>query len=333
MIYAIMVFWIATALMILLEQKVGRVIIYFGVYSLVAGAALLILGAPDVAMAEIAISAFATIFFVIGAEKYYNLTQGLDMSEEEKAEKIEKRNKGKRIAAYAAPLVFVAAIFGLVLYFAPGSEHNPYLKEQYITRFMTEMGGENAVTSIYLGYRVYDTIFEALVLVVAVVAVLHMSWFERASIADGIHSDINRSGLAIFIIRIITPLILVLGIYLIANGFLTPGGGFQGGVAVATFFICRYMIYNIFDLPIGKILRMEELVFVSIVLFAIVGIFLGTAAYIPAHLLVAFQNVYLVIMNALIGLKVACGFTLLFYRYVGIERLEDWRSERKGDKK
>ena len=326
MIYAIMVFWIGTALMILLEQKVGRVIIYFGVYSLVAGAALLILGAPDVAMAEIAISAFATIFFVIGAEKYYNLTQGLDMSQEEK---IEKKNKGKKIASYAAPLVFVAFIFGLVLYFAPGSEHNPYLKEQYITRFMDEMGGENAVTSIYLGYRVYDTIFEALVLVVAVVAVLHMSWFERASIADGIHSDINRSGLAIFIIRIITPLILVLGIYLIANGFLTPGGGFQGGVAVATFFICRYMIYNIFDLPIGKILRMEELVFVSIVLFAIVGIFLGTAAYIPQHLLVIFQNTYLIIMNALIGIKVACGFTLLFYRYVGIERLEDWRT--KGD--
>ena len=326
MIYSIMVFWIATALMILLEQKVGRVIIYFGVYSLVAGAALLILGAPDVAMAEIAISAFATIFFVIGAEKYYNLAQGLDMSQEER---LEKKKRGKKILGYAAPLVFTVFIFGLVLYFAPGSQSNPYLKEQYIARFMHEMGGENAVTSIYLGYRVYDTIFEALVLVVAVVAVLHMSWFERASIADGIHSDINRSGLAIFIIRIITPLILVLGIYLIVNGFLTPGGGFQGGVAVATFFICRYMIYNIFDLPIGKILRMEELVFVSIVLFAIVGIFLGTAAYIPAGLLVYFQNTYLVIMNALIGVKVACGFTLLFYRYVGIERLEDWRA--KGD--
>jgi len=333
MIYPIMVFWIATALMILLEQKVGRVIIYFGVYSLVAGAALLILGAPDVAMAEIAISAFATIFFVIGAEKYYNLAQGLDMSEEEKEEKREERKRrGARILKFGAPLLFTASIFGLVLYFAPGSEHNSCLKVQFVTRFMEEMGGENAVTSIYLGYRVYDTIFEALVLVVAVVAVLHMSWFERASIADGIHSDINRSGLAIFIIRIITPLILVLGIYLIANGFLTPGGGFQGGVAIATFFICRYMIYNIFDLPIGKILRMEELVFVSIVLFAIVGIFLGTAAYVPQGWLVYFQNTYLVIMNALIGLKVACGFTLLFYRYVGIERLEDWRTKEEGDK-
>ena len=325
MIYPIMLFWIFTAFMILREDRVGRVIVYFGVYSLVAGAALLVLGAPDVAMAEIAISAFATIFFVIGAEKYYNLTQDSEMSQEEEEIACACRKKRGRFACVAAPFLFTVFIFGLVLYFAPGVEHNTFLKEQFISRFMYEMGGENAVTAIYLGYRVYDTIFEALVLVVAVVAVLHMSWFERAAIEDGLHCDINRSGLAIFIIRIVTPLIFMLGVYLIANGFLTPGGGFQGGVAVATFFICRYMIYNIFDLPIGRILRMEELVFVSIVLFAIAGIFLGTAAYVPQSLLVPFQNTYLIIMNALIGVKVACGFTLLFYRYVGIERLEEMK--------
>jgi hypothetical protein len=71
---------------------------------------------------------------------------------------------------------------------------------------------------------------------------------------------------------------------------------------------------------------MEELVFVSIVLFAIAGIFLGTADHIPDRWLTYFQNFYLVIMNGLIGMKVACGFTLLFYRYAGIERLEEGES-------
>ena len=320
MIYAILVFWMLTAFMLVWEEKVGRLIIYFGIYSLVAAAGFLILGSPDVAMAEIAISSFATIFFVIVAEKFYKHAHDPNKILEEKSEKgyIKKQMKH-----YIPPLIFTLVVFGLVLYFAPLNDPNTYLKEQYILRFMTEMGGENAVTSIYLGYRVYDTIFEALVLVVAVVAVLHMSWFDRPSIADGIHSDINRSGLAIFIIRIITPLIMLFGIYLVINGFLTPGGGFQGGVAVATFFICRYLIYNIFDLPIGRILRMEELVFVSIVLFAIAGIFLGTMDHIPEGWLTYFQNFYLVVMNALIGIKVACGFTLLFYRYAGIERLEE----------
>ena len=320
MIYAVLGFWLLTAVMILLEQKIGRVIIYFGIYSLIAAACFLILGSPDVAMAEIAISSFATIFFIIIAEKYYKHAHGLDMTQEEKKE---DAPKGSKFWQYVVPLVFLAAVFGMVLYFVPVNNPNTYLKVQFIERFRTEMGGENAVTAIYLGYRVYDTIFEALVLVVAVVAVLHMSWFDRPSIADGRHSDIDRSGLAIFIIRIITPLIMLFGVYLVINGFLTPGGGFQGGVAVATFFICRYLIYNIFDLPIGKILRMEELVFVSIVLFAVVGIFIGTETYVPSEWLVTFQNVYLIIMNGLIGIKVACGFTLLFYRYAGIERLEE----------
>ena len=320
MIYMILGFWILTAVMIVVERKVGRIIVYFTIYSLVTAAAFLLLGSPDVAMAEIAISAFATIFFIIVAEKYYQHIHGLDLSQQEAKEYWRRRPIFK---TYIMPLMFALFVLGVVLYFAPVNDPNPYLKIQYITRFREEAGGENAVTAIYLAYRVYDTIFEALVLVVAVIAVLHMSWFDRPSIADGKHSDINRSGLAIFIIRIITPLIMLFGIYLVINGFLTPGGGFQGGVAVATFFICRYLIYNIFDLPIGRILRMEELVFVSIVLFAIAGIFLGTAAYIPYNWLVTFQNFYLIIMNALIGIKVACGFTLLFYRYAGIERLEE----------
>ena len=326
MIYALLGFWMLAALMMLFEQKVGRIIIYFTIYSLVAAAAFLLLGSPDVAMAEIAISAFATIFFIIIAEKYYKHAHGTDMSQEEpKKEPASGRPRATGGAAlgHAAPLLIAASVFGLVLWFAPPGEPNAYLKEQFIARFGDEMGGENAVTAIYLGYRVYDTIFEALVLVVAVIAVLHMSWFDRPSVSDGRHSDIDRSGLAIFVIRAITPLMLLFGVYLIANGFLTPGGGFQGGVAIATFFICRYLIYNIFDLPIGRILRMEELVFVSIVLFAVAGIFLGAAAYVPDGMLVAFQSFYLVIMNALIGVKVACGFTLLFYRYAGIERLEE----------
>ena len=323
MIYGILAFWILISVMLLREEKVGRLIIYFGIYSLIAAAGFLILGSPDVAMAEIAISSFATIFFIIIAEKYYKHAHGLDMSQEERRFEGKKESKWRQ---YILPLIFIGIVFGMTLYLVPINDPNIYLKEQYITRFMTEMGGENAVTAIYLGYRVYDTIFEALVLVVAVVAVLHMSWFDRPSIADGKHSDINRSGLAIFIIKIITPLILLFGIYLVINGFLTPGGGFQGGVVVATFFICRYLIYNIFDLPIGRILRMEELVFVSIVLFAIVGIFLGTADHVPARWLTHFKSFYLVIMNGLIGVKVACGFTLLFYRYAGIERLEEGES-------
>ena len=38
------------------------------------------------------------------------------------------------------------------------------------------------------------------------------------------------------------PLIIIFGVYMILNGHLSPGGGFQGGTILASVFICRYLI-------------------------------------------------------------------------------------------
>jgi len=216
--------------------------------------------------------------------------------------------------------VFTVFLLGLFLHFVPDVTANTYLKDLYIAGFMRDVGGENPVTAVYLVYRVYDTLFEALMLVIAVVAVSHMSWSSETSVADGRHSDIEGYNVAIFSVRIICPLMLLFGVYLIVNGQITPGGGFQGGLAVATFFICRYMIHNIYDLRIEKVLKMEELIFASTVLLAVFIVFLGATAHMPYYQLATFQNIYLVAMNTLIGMKVACAFFVLLYRYIAIER-------------
>ena len=209
-------------------------------------------------------------------------------------------------------------LFGLFLYFIPTIDANTYLRDQYIAYFQEDVGGTNAVGAIYLGYRVYDTLFEALMLVVAVVAVIHMSAYDITEVTAGRSSRIQRwGGMAVFTIRIISPIIILFGIYLIVNGHLTAGGGFQGGLAVATFFICRYLIYDIYDLPIKKVMKYEEGIFFISVLIAIVVVFAGDIAYLPI-----ISDYYLIIMNVLIGLKVTCGFIILFYRFIVIERME-----------
>jgi multicomponent Na+:H+ antiporter subunit B len=187
---------------------------------------------------------------------------------------------------------------------------------------MSNVGGQNAVTAIYLGYRVYDTLFEALILVIAVVAVSHMSWSSEESVADGHHSEIENYSMAVFTMRIICPIILVFGVYLILNGHISAGGGFQGGLVIASFFICRYLIYGIYDIPVKKVIQLEEMVFINIIIVAALAIFLGTGALLPVEFSEVFQIAYLVIMNIMIGLKVACGFFILFYRFVAIERME-----------
>ena len=316
----LLIIWIISALVIVFERRVYRNIIYFGIFSLITSVCFLMLGAPDVAMAEAAIAVFATIFFVICIERYYG----------RRGRKAEiaptSLRRGNWFTKIVLPLGFCAGLFALFINFMPTGDASTYLKDLYLVHFMEDVGGENAVAAILLGYRVYDTLFEALILVIAVVAVAHMSWLNREAVSDGRHSEIENSSMAVLTMRIISPIILLFGTYLILNGHISAGGGFQGGVAIATFFICRYMIYDIYDISVKKVMKLEEYVFVFIVLIAVFAVFIGSKAFLTYTFYAfadAFHDVYLITMNVLIGLKVACGFFIIFYRYVAIERRED----------
>ncbi|MDR2183749.1 MAG: DUF4040 domain-containing protein [Clostridiales bacterium] len=316
----ILIIWIIAALVIIFESRVYRNIIYFGIFSLITSVCFLMLGSPDVAMAEAAIAVFATIFFIICIERYYGRK-----GHRAEIAPVSPRN-GRWFTKIVLPLAFCAGLFALFVNFMPTGDASTYLKELYLTYFSVDVGGENAVAAILLGYRVYDTLFEALILVVAVVAVAHMSWLDRMAVDDGRHSEIENSSMAVFTMRIISPIILLFGTYLILNGHISAGGGFQGGVAIATFFICRYMIYDIYDISVKKVIKLEEYVFVFIVVIAVFAVFVGSKAFLAYtfdYFTDAFHDAYLIIMNVLIGLKVACGFFIIFYRYVAIERRED----------
>jgi len=311
MIYVLLVLLIILALCVLREPRNVGVIIFMCIFSLLASMSFFLLGSPDVAMAEAAIGAFTTIFFVICFEKYDDLK-----IDQVPAQKKSRKEQARSLRKFIVPVGFVALLFALFLHFAPQGEANPFLKNQYLLHFMYDVGGQNAVTAIYLGYRVYDTLFEALVLIASVIAVAHMSYSSEVTVKDGKHSDVERSVLVYAVMHIIPVIILLFGVYLILNGHITAGGGFQGGLFIAAFFVCRYLAYDIFDLPIAKIFRMEEFVFSFAVLLVIFVIFLGVSAHLPP----IFQSLYMIVMNLLIGMKVACGFIILFYRYIAIER-------------
>ncbi|MBF7097078.1 hypothetical protein [Alkalibacter mobilis] len=46
----------------------------------------------------------------------------------------------------------------------------------YIENFKKDTFAENAVAAIYLNYRMFDSIFETLILLVSVTAVINFSW-------------------------------------------------------------------------------------------------------------------------------------------------------------
>jgi len=307
------ILWIVSGLFIIFESRLYRIIIYFGIFSLISSVVYLFLGAPDVAMAEAGISAFTTVFFIIFVGKYYENSTNLER------ERIPSSQFFKRFLSVLLPLIFICGLFALYIYLMPEAATSTYLKERYLSKFMSDVGGENTVSAILLAYRIYDTLFEALILVVSVVAVFHMSHFTDSSASDGRHSEIEKSGMAVFTLRIVCPVIVLFGVYLVINGHISAGGGFQGGLAVAAFFICRYMVYNIYDISVKKVVQMEELIFISIILLSVIAVFLGTATLLPSAYLPVFQSAYLILMNIFIGLKVACSFFILFYRYIAFE--------------
>lgn len=312
MLYAILALWVFGAICILRERQNTRMLMYLFIFSLVVSLIYFVLGSPDTAMAEAAISAFTTIFFIVCFEKY----EALKVDGPEPKQKAAQKGRVWRVVA---PLLFVAVIGALIFYFSPAGDAIDHLKSQYLVQFTREVGGENAVTAIYLGYRVYDTLFEALLLVVTVLAVAHMSYSTSLQ-SEKQKRYLKPSVVEITVIQAVAVVMLLFGVYLIANGHMTAGGGFQGGLLIAAFFICRFLIHNIYDLPIHKLFRLEEFIFASTVVIAVFVIFIGIADHLPAEHLSVFQGAYMVIMNALIGLKVACGFIILFYRYVTIER-------------
>jgi len=98
----------------------------------------------------------------------------------------------------------------------------------------------NAVTAIVFDYRGFDTMGEELLLFAAAssVALLLRATREHdtSMVVDRVRSDgINGLG----VLGAVATLLLAL--YVVAHGFLTPGGGFQGGVVIAAAFALVFL--------------------------------------------------------------------------------------------
>lgn len=55
----------------------------------------------------------------------------------------------------------------------------PYLKEYYLKHFLADTGAMNSVSAIYLDYRIFDSIFEAGILLIAVTGIIFIAGSDR----------------------------------------------------------------------------------------------------------------------------------------------------------
>lgn len=117
--------------------------------------------------------------------------------------------------------------------------------------------------------------------------------------------------------RIILPFIILLGLFIIVNGDLSPGGGFQGGVVLSSAFLVVYFINENQPIPFSRIIRLEKGLFITLILAGVLYMLFFQSARntFSKEVMQVFMEISMIFLNLLIGFKVAlglCGIMLIF---------------------
>ena len=117
---------------------------------------------------------------------------------------------------------------------------------RYLEKGMEETGAVNAVAGIILDYRAFDTLGESFVLFTAVSAVLILMLDAPGAVTQNDDEIFNlQDDMPLrFAVRILAPIIVVFGIYVILGGHLGPGGGFSGGAIIGAGLILLQVSYG-----------------------------------------------------------------------------------------
>ena len=144
----------------------------------------------------------------------------------------------------------VLTIAGVIAVFLPvflSESPWPRIARDYLeANGQTATGAQNLVSAIYLGYRAFDTLGETIVLLVAVSGTIgiisHSGRFlargfgetEQERETDLPPTPLMRTDLLDVVTGKLGPIVLLFGLYVMLFGHLSPGGGFQGGVVIAS---------------------------------------------------------------------------------------------------
>jgi multicomponent Na+:H+ antiporter subunit B len=100
---------------------------------------------------------------------------------------------------------------------------------------------DNVVNATTYDIRGFDTLGEEFILFAAVIGVVLLLRDEEGREERNVDDDIGSDVVRVFGVLGLGGALLV-GLWLVAFGFVTPGGGFQGGVAIASAALLLYLV-------------------------------------------------------------------------------------------
>jgi multicomponent Na+:H+ antiporter subunit B len=213
-------------------------------------------------------------------------------------------------------LVFASLVIG----YTEQSSLRP-LAESYVRLVPLELGAPNVITGILLTYRGFDTLGEVAVLfmVAAGVGLVLGSQPVRGRASTKARSEepseIVRTGA-----QILVPLICIFAAYIIMNGHLSAGGGFQGGAVIASGVLLTLLAFPQYQPNLEFLSATESIAGALFVLVGIAGL-IAAGGFLDNRILplgqfgAFFSAGAIPLLSALLGIKVGCELSVILERF------------------
>ena len=201
----------------------------FVVYGLLVALVWVRLDAVDVALTEAAIGGGLGGVLLLGAAARLRAIEPVAAAE----------TPGKIVSMSAAALsATIAAALAAVVLLLP--DPAPTLAPAAVAN-ASATGLANPVTNVLMAFRAMDTMLEKVVLLLATVGVWSLASDQAWGGRPGPRHEADPRGVLAFLARLLPPVGIVAGIYILWTGANHPGGAFQGGAILAAMWLLVIM--------------------------------------------------------------------------------------------
>ena len=248
-------------------------VVVFGAYSFLMCLIWTGMGAVDVAFTEAAVGAgVSTVFFIA---ILFNTTRRIRFNPLDLSSKI-----FASFLCIAVGYLLFLGITDLPQWGDPSAPANSEVAGHYVEKAYKQTKVPNLVTAVLADYRAFDTMFETCVVFIAVLGIFMLLKKEDDEVQNEAVELTKDDSLIIRVAsRFMVPFIQLFGLYVVAHGHYSPGGGFQGGVILGASLILIAMAYDMeYVQKLLSIKNMIVLAAVGVLIFAgwgLVPVFLG----------------------------------------------------------
>ncbi len=196
------------------------------------------------------------------------------------------------------------------------------LARHYVTEVPAQLGAPNVVTGILISWRGFDTLGEVAVLfmVAASIGLLLKKDSAGGAAAGGRDARPPAGEIVTTGAMVLLPLIFTFGAYVIVNGHLSAGGGFQGGAIVASGVMLMLVANPSATLNTALLGVIESAAGVLYVCLGVLGLVLAGGfldpRFLPKGQFGAFISAGAIpLISALLGVKVGAELSVIIDRF------------------